>query len=117
MATREMLSEERQSSPDILVDDQANLRDDLSSSMTCEDAIEKVGFGRFQILMLFFAGFCWIGDAIELMLLSFLSRSVRCEWDLTSTQEAMISTVVFIGMLVGAWLWGQISDNYGRRMS
>lgn len=35
------------------------------------------GFGRFQLLLLCFSGSAWFADAMEVMLLSFLSITVR----------------------------------------
>ncbi|KAI3801579.1 hypothetical protein L1987_29688 [Smallanthus sonchifolius] len=52
---------------------------------------------------------------MEVMILSFIGPSVRSEWNLSSTEESLITTVVFAGMLIGAYSWGFISDNFGRR--
>eukprot|EP00938_MAST-03A_sp_MAST-3A-sp1_P000042 g42.t1 len=49
------------------------------------------------------------------MLMSFLSPSLRCNWNLSSSEEASISTSVFVGMLLGAPVWGYIDDICGRR--
>ena len=53
---------------------------DDGSRWTVDQAIDGAGFGRFQLVMLFFTGLAWMGDAMEMMLLSFLGPSVRCEW-------------------------------------
>lgn len=49
------------------------------------------------------------------MLLSFLLSEVKYEWNLTSDEEATVGSVVFLGMMFGSYLWGIISDRYGRR--
>ncbi|GJN20474.1 hypothetical protein PR202_gb07855 [Eleusine coracana subsp. coracana] len=74
-----------------------------------------MGFGKFQALVLVYAGTGWLADAMELMLLSFLGL-VRQQWDVSPQHESMLSSVVFAGMLIGACLWGFLSDKYGRRM-
>ncbi|AQK65298.1 Organic cation/carnitine transporter 7 [Zea mays] len=86
-----------------------------SASYTVDDALLSSGFGRFQILILSYAGIGLIAEAMEMMLLSFVGPSVQLEWKLTSHQESMITSVVFVGMLIGAYSWGVVSDNYGRR--
>ena len=36
-------------------------------------------------------------------------------WDLTSSQESMLTTVVFLGSLIGSGIWGAAADRIGRR--
>jgi len=54
---------------------------------------------------------------MEIMILSFLGPAVACDasFDITSEQESLISTVVFIGMFFGANAWGSVADTYGRK--
>ena len=82
---------------------------------TIDDAIEKLGFGPFQTMIFFFCGFLWLADAMELMILSILSPAVKCQWDLSSAEEAVITSVVFVGALVGSVFWGFLGDTYGRK--
>eukprot|EP01103_Thecamoeba_quadrilineata_P008739 TRINITY_DN18469_c0_g1_i1.p1 TRINITY_DN18469_c0_g1~~TRINITY_DN18469_c0_g1_i1.p1 ORF type:complete len:514 (-),score=83.61 TRINITY_DN18469_c0_g1_i1:8-1549(-) len=84
--------------------------------LTFEQAVDKVGFGRFQYKLLFLASACWTVDAMEILMISYISPAARCEWDLTTTEESLITTVLFFGMLLGAWFWGLLSDHYGRRL-
>ncbi|CAN6444897.1 unnamed protein product [Victoria cruziana] len=86
------------------------------STYTVDDALLVLGFGKFQMLLLAYAGMGWAADAMEVMLLSFVGPAVKLEWELSPRQESAITSVVFAGMLVGAYTWGTISDNYGRRI-
>jgi MFS family permease len=88
----------------------------IENEYTLEEAINVVGFGKFQVKLLFITGFCWVVDAIEIMLLSFVTPAVQCEWNLTEFEKAMISMTVFVGMLFGSVVSGRISDKYGRRI-
>ncbi|TVU30582.1 hypothetical protein EJB05_22212 [Eragrostis curvula] len=63
------------------------MEEEQSASYTVDDALLSSGFGKFQILILAYAGIGLIAEAMEMMLLSF----------------------------VGAYSWGVVSDNYGRR--
>ncbi|KAJ4798857.1 Organic cation/carnitine transporter 7 [Rhynchospora pubera] len=85
-------------------------------SYTVDEALLSLGFGKFQAFVLAYAGFGWLSEAMEMMLLSFIGPSIRTEWGISDGQESLISSVVFAGMLIGACTWGFISDNYGRRM-
>lgn len=88
---------------------------DGDSKYTVDDALLAVGFGKFQFFILFYSGMGWISEAMEMMILSFIGPAVKYEWDLTSHQESFITSVVFGGMLVGAYSWGAVSDKFGRR--
>jgi MFS family permease len=48
-------------------------------------------------------------------LLSVLSPAVQCEWGLTKSEEATITSVVFVGFLLGGIFWGVLSDAIGRK--
>ncbi|KAK8995139.1 hypothetical protein V6N11_069587 [Hibiscus sabdariffa] len=82
---------------------------------TLDEALETLGFGRFQVFVLTYAGLGWFAEAMEIMILSFIGQTVKSEWQLSTKHESMLSSIVFAGMLVGAYLWGIVSDNYGRR--
>eukprot|EP01065_Artemidia_motanka_P008560 TRINITY_DN14314_c0_g1_i1.p1 TRINITY_DN14314_c0_g1~~TRINITY_DN14314_c0_g1_i1.p1 ORF type:complete len:580 (+),score=61.81 TRINITY_DN14314_c0_g1_i1:51-1790(+) len=79
------------------------------------DAIEAIGFGPAQILLMFQVSAIWVADAMEMMMLSFLTPALACEWKLTNSEKATITTVVFIGMGIGAPFWGWFDDKYGRK--
>ncbi|PIN03607.1 Synaptic vesicle transporter SV2 (major facilitator superfamily) [Handroanthus impetiginosus] len=83
---------------------------------TLDDALSSIGFGTFQGVALAFAGIGWFSDAMEICLLSFIGPALKSEWSISPTQESLLSTTVFAGMLIGAYFWGFISDAYGRRI-
>ncbi|XP_009620262.1 organic cation/carnitine transporter 7-like [Nicotiana tabacum] len=82
---------------------------------TLDEALTSLGFGKFQYMVLVYAGLGSMVDAVEVMILSFIGPALKSQWGLSSTQESLITTVVFSGMLIGAYLWGLVADNYGRR--
>ncbi|KAA0037214.1 organic cation/carnitine transporter 7 [Cucumis melo var. makuwa] len=86
-----------------------------SPRYTIDEALVSMGFGNFQILVLAYAGMGWISEAMEMMLLSFVGPAVQSAWNLSPHEESLITSVVFAGMLVGAYTWGIVSDKYGRR--
>uniref|UniRef100_A0A7N0V9H1 Major facilitator superfamily (MFS) profile domain-containing protein n=2 Tax=Kalanchoe fedtschenkoi TaxID=63787 RepID=A0A7N0V9H1_KALFE len=82
---------------------------------TVDEALVHMGFGNFQILVLAYAGMGWVSEAMEMMLLSFVGPAVQSQWNLSPNQESTITSVVFAGMLGGAYAWGIVADKYGRR--
>ncbi|XP_033123176.1 synaptic vesicle 2-related protein-like [Anneissia japonica] len=84
-------------------------------SFTVEEAINHLGFGPFQIQLIGLVGMCSMADAMEVMMLSIIAPELRCVWKLPRWQEALITTVVFVGQFFGASLWGQFCDKFGRK--
>ncbi len=82
---------------------------------TLEEAIEAVGFGRFQRKLLWICGAGWAADAMEVLIIAFVIPAVMKEWGLSSQQAGVLGTAIFVGMLLGAWFWGTLSDYIGRK--
>jgi putative MFS transporter len=80
-------------------------------------AIETAGFGHFQRKLLLICGLGWAADAMEVLLISFALPAISQEWSLSSAQKGLLGTAIFVGMLVGAWVWGRLSDVLGRKLS
>ncbi|OWM81921.1 hypothetical protein CDL15_Pgr007960 [Punica granatum] len=85
------------------------------ATYTVDEALTAMGFGRFQALVLAYAGMGWISEAMEMMLLSFIGPAVQSLWGLSAQEQSLITSIVFAGMLVGAYSWGIVSDKHGRR--
>ncbi|MFQ5871226.1 MAG: MFS transporter [Candidatus Geothermarchaeales archaeon] len=78
--------------------------------------IDRIGFGRFQTRLLFVCGAGWLADAWEVVLVAFIVPGIISEWSLSNGEASLVISSIFIGMLVGAWFWGSISDYLGRRL-
>ena len=82
---------------------------------TIDEAIDKMGYGPFQFLIFLFSGLIWVSYAMIVMILAVLSPAVKCLWSLSGVEEAFITSVVFVGYLIGSIFWGIISDRFGRK--
>ena len=84
-------------------------------SFTVSHAVNQLGFGKFQIILSFVTGLCWMADSMEVMILSILSPALHCEWGASQYKQAILTTVVFAGMMLSSAFWGKVSDKFGRR--
>ena len=79
-------------------------------SFTVTQAVNSLGFGKFQIILSFVTGLCWMADSMEVMILSILSPALHCEWGVSQYKQALLTTIVFIGMMFSSAFWGHVSD-------
>lgn len=56
-----------------------------------------------------------MADAMEMMLLSFVGPTIRCEWHLETGVDGIITTSIFLGGAIGMPFWGYVADVLGRR--
>ena len=73
-------------------------------TFTVTQAVNNIGFGKFQIVLSFIVGLCWMADSMEMMILSILPLALQCEWGINNYQQALLTTVVFIGE-TGSHYW------------
>ncbi|XP_061750615.1 synaptic vesicle glycoprotein 2C isoform X2 [Nerophis ophidion] len=83
--------------------------------LTYEEAVEAAGFGLFHWLLLLVCGWANASDAVEIVCVSFLLPTARCDLLLSSSDMGLLTASIFLGMMVGGYLWGYLADLRGRR--
>jgi putative MFS transporter len=71
--------------------------------------------GPFQRRILIAAGLCFASHSMDILLLSFLADVLQVELDLTESQTATITSIVFVGAMIGALVLGPLTDCIGRK--
>lgn len=64
-----------------------------TDTFTVSQAINLLGFGKFQVKLSLFTGLCWMADSMEMTILSILSPTLHCEWGISRYQQALTTTV------------------------
>ncbi|TNN79857.1 Synaptic vesicle glycoprotein 2B [Liparis tanakae] len=54
-------------------------------------------------------------DAVEILCVSFLLPTARCDLLLSSSDMGLLTSSIFLGMMVGGYTWGYLADQRGRR--
>ena len=79
------------------------------------DAIDYIGFGIFHIIQVICVGIAQSSDAIEVLVISLALPQLSHDLNATDVQNAWLSSVIFMGMLIGDYVWGTLADILGRR--
>ncbi|XP_004522740.1 synaptic vesicle 2-related protein isoform X2 [Ceratitis capitata] len=82
---------------------------------TVQQAVNLLGFGWFHVKLSLLVGLCWMADSMEMTILSIIGPTMQCEWEISTFQKALLTTIVFLGMMISPTFWSQLSDRYGRK--
>ncbi|CAF1259033.1 unnamed protein product, partial [Didymodactylos carnosus] len=87
----------------------------LLSNNVHDVLMSNAGLGRFHIWLTIVCGLANASDAIEVICVSFLLPSAECALSLDATKKGYLNASIFIGMLIGGYIWSIIADTFGRR--
>ncbi|PIK39607.1 Synaptic vesicle glycoprotein 2C, partial [Apostichopus japonicus] len=85
------------------------------SSANYEVALKETGFGRFNYLLLALCGWAQISDSVEILSVSFLLPVASKDLGLSDVDKGILNSIIFIGMMVGGYMWGALADIKGRK--
>jgi len=98
------------------MNDLTSLLGKMPVARTIDDVIGEIPLNRFHYVLLVLCGLGFCVDAMEVVILGFISSCAGVEFALTNDEIASITSSVFIGALIGSLTWGPIADRYGRRI-
>uniref|UniRef100_A0A8C4DW03 Major facilitator superfamily (MFS) profile domain-containing protein n=1 Tax=Dicentrarchus labrax TaxID=13489 RepID=A0A8C4DW03_DICLA len=80
-----------------------------------EDIMEDCGHGKFQWTLFVVLGLALMADGVECFVVAFVLPSAEKDLCLSNAEKGMLGLMVFLSMMVGAFLWGGLADKVGRR--
>uniref|UniRef100_A0A8C1WQL3 Synaptic vesicle glycoprotein 2Ba n=1 Tax=Cyprinus carpio TaxID=7962 RepID=A0A8C1WQL3_CYPCA len=80
-----------------------------------ESIMEDCGHGRFQWTLFTVLGLSLMADGVECFVVSFALPSAEKDMCLSNADKGMLGLIVYVGMMIGAVLWGSLADKLGRR--
>ncbi|XP_033208480.1 synaptic vesicle glycoprotein 2B [Belonocnema kinseyi] len=80
-----------------------------------EKAIELTEYGKFHYFLLAVCGFVSTSEEMDVISMSFILPSAQCDLKLDTQAKGWLNSIIFIGMMAGAYAWGSVADALGRR--
>src|SRR3954454_846148 len=85
------------------------------SKVNVPDIISESKFNRFHFWLLFWSCFIISFDMYDLVIYGSVLPVLMEEWSLSPVQAGAIGSYGFIGMMIGAILFGIVADKLGRK--
>ncbi|KFI25171.1 MFS transporter [Haematobacter massiliensis] len=82
---------------------------------TVDAILSETGVGSFQKRLFGIFGLVWAADAMQVLSIGFSAPSIAASFGLTVPQALQTGTLFFLGMFIGAAMFGRIADRIGRR--
>ncbi|XP_073322680.1 synaptic vesicle glycoprotein 2Ca isoform X3 [Pagrus major] len=77
--------------------------------------IQECGHGRFQWQLFLVLGLALMSDGVEVFVVGFVLPSAETDMCVPNSSSGWLGSVIYLGMMVGAFFWGGMSDKIGRR--
>ncbi|MGH0164820.1 UNVERIFIED_CONTAM: hypothetical protein FKN15_047881 [Acipenser sinensis] len=91
------------------------MQDEEQLAHQYEAIIEECGHGRFQWTLFFVAGLALMADGVECFVVGFVMPSAEKDMCMSNANKGMLGLIVYLGMMLGAFMWGGLADKMGRR--
>lgn len=72
-------------------------------------------YGKFHYFLLAVCGFVSTSEEMDVISMSFILPSAQCDLKLNTQAKGWLNSIIFIGMMAGAYAWGSVADAVGRR--
>uniref|UniRef100_A0A4W3I473 Synaptic vesicle glycoprotein 2Ba n=1 Tax=Callorhinchus milii TaxID=7868 RepID=A0A4W3I473_CALMI len=112
MAATQPIPDELRDREDLMAE---RVQDEEQLAHQYEAIIEECGHGRFQWTLFFVLGMALMADGVEVFVVGFVLPSAERDMCMSNSNKGMLGLIVYLGMMVGAIVWGTLSDRMGRR--
>ena len=78
--------------------------------LTIEQVLDRAGAGAFQRNLLWVFGLVWAADAMQVLAVGFTAAPIAKTFGLSVPEALQTGTLFFLGMMIGAALFGRLAD-------
>lgn len=72
-------------------------------------------FGKCQIILTILTGLSILGSGIENTNVSYVLPYAKCDLQLTTKEQGVLTGISYFGIVFSSHLWGFLADTWGRR--
>ncbi|XP_055682621.1 synaptic vesicle glycoprotein 2C-like isoform X2 [Lutzomyia longipalpis] len=91
-------------------------QNDGSDGKSFEEAISATGFGLYNILLVA-TSLIWFSASLNITTSPGLIMPIaQCDLDLDLDRKGWLNSIVYLGMIFGASIWGVVGDMFGRKI-
>jgi MFS family permease len=87
----------------------------MADGRAAQAAVELVGLTPYHRRLTLLCGIANAVDAVEILSVGFVVPLVDADFRLSGGEKGALTGVIFLGMLLGSWVFGSLADNFGRR--
>lgn len=73
----------------------------------------SLGTGKCQYILTFLTSMSVLGSAIENTNISYILPYAKCDLELTTQQQGLLSAISYLGIVFTSHLWGFLADTWG----
>lgn len=84
-------------------------------TVVIDEALERTGFGKFNIFIILFSGFVLNTVVLESVGVSFALPVLECDLNLSHREQGILGAVSFAGVIASSHFWGFLADTTGRK--
>nr|XP_061803821.1 synaptic vesicle glycoprotein 2C-like isoform X3 [Nerophis lumbriciformis] len=95
--------------------EQERQADEEELAQQYELIIQECGHGRFQWQLFLVLGLALMSDGVEVFVVGFVLPSAETDMCAPNSSSGWLGSIVYLGMMLGAFFWGGMSDKVGRR--
>ncbi|XP_029624911.1 synaptic vesicle glycoprotein 2C [Salmo trutta] len=95
--------------------EQERQADEEELAQQYELIMQECGHGRFQWQLFFVLGMALMSDGVEVFVVGFVLPSAELDMCVPNSGAGWLGSIVYLGMMIGAFFWGGLSDKVGRK--
>jgi len=77
--------------------------------------LDSIGLNKFTWSIFFLVGLAMMFDGYDYMIVSYTMPQIALEWGLDSVAKGSLSSWSMVGLVIGSFLAGPLSDSFGRK--
>jgi len=82
---------------------------------TVSDALDSIKLNKFTWSIFFLVGLAMMFDGYDYMIVSYTMPQIAQEWGLDSVAKGSLSSWSMVGLVIGSFMAGPLSDTFGRK--